>query len=677
MLYRRVRRSALAAATAVLAAALLPRAGGAEQKHRLELGTDDPDHTMAVTGRLLDADGEPVADGRIALVAEVWCRTERPIGSYHHGGLPLSRRVTRPFRTDDAGRFRAEAPVGPARPAWDVCAFGLAEGHGLARIKLDASAPTQDVTLRLEREHVVRGRLIDTQGQPVAGASVRPILVSSMGTTRETLVPLGQIPPYAFPFVPEATTDDKGRFLIRGLGKEKVWLECNHERIAPQRVNAETSPRDKALDAGFSMVAPRIVEGRVTQGDTGRPAAGCRIVVQTRFNNISEGQTDEDGRYAVKLYPGDPAWLTVFPPEGEPYFVWKKGLSFAQAVRREHDVALERGILVRGRITEEPTGRVVPEALVLYRPRRVNNPYNTKVGSDYYLDWYRTAVTAAVSRADGTFTIAAPPGPGHLFVLGPTLDYIHVETSVGALEYGRPSLIRNYPDALVPLDLKPGDSPRDVAVTLRRGVTLRARVETPDGMPAAPFVAMSRSYLKTGFLNWQESWNVLEVRDGCLRLPGCDPDRGGTVWLFDRKHSLGLTHTFSGAEASGPPLTLRLQPCGSATVRIVDQQGKPAKSGGVHLYVSFAPGTIMAVTFYSGRDDHDLEGDWGLWANYSYKPDPKRGADGRTTFTDLVPGLTYSLATFDGVDPLKGEPKLEFRVEPGEARVLSDFVIGK
>ncbi len=125
------------------------------------------------------------------MVAEIWCRTERPIGLYvHHTGLPITFRVTGPFRTDREGRFRATAPVGPAQPAWEVFAHAAAEGHGHVTVKArQVGRAPRNLTIKLDHEHVIRGRLIDTQGQPAAGATVRPIMVSTMGATRETLVP--------------------------------------------------------------------------------------------------------------------------------------------------------------------------------------------------------------------------------------------------------------------------------------------------------------------------------------------------------------------------------------------------------------------------------------------------------------------------------------------------------
>jgi hypothetical protein len=639
----------------------------------------EPDRGMTVTGRLLDAGGKPISDGQIVLVGEVWCRTERPIGLYHHIGLPVSWRVTRAFKTDGEGRFRATAAIGPIeQPAWEVFAHAAAKGNGHVIVKLDKWARSQDVTIKLDPEHAIRGRLIDTQGQPVAGAIVRPIMVSTMGTTRETLIPTAPVPPYASPVLPAVTSDDKGRFLITGLGKSKVWLEFTHQRSATQRMQPQPSLRADAQDTPFSLVAARVVEGRVTYGPGGQPAARATVVALTGFDNVVQGLTDDDGHYSLNPFAGDSFSLVVLPPEGQPYQLVKKGLTFSQSARLDADVALERGVLVRGRVTESPSGKPVASALVLHRPRKSNNAYQ-KIGFHYYLDWYRDALTSATSSADGSFQIVVTSGPGHLFIVGPTMDYVPVETSVGELEYGRPSMIRNDPDGLVALDVKPGQATHEVAVTLRQSATLRASVRTPDDKPVPKFIVVSPSYLPTGFFNWEAPWNYLEAHNGELALPGCDPAKGGVAWLFDADHKLGLTLEFSGKEASGSTRTIRLVPCGSATVRAVNRQGEPLKNHDLHLYAMFRPGTIMAATFLSDKDDKDLEGDWGFWINYHYRSEwePKTDDQGRTTFTALVPGLTYAVATFEGFDARKGQPKLEFKVKPGETLKLPDFVIGK
>ncbi len=97
----RVRQFLRLAALVALATPFPSRPATAEDR------VQDQDRMLTVTGRLLDADGKPVADGQVVLVAELWCRTERPLGIYVHNGLPITFGVTRPFQTDSEGRFRA------------------------------------------------------------------------------------------------------------------------------------------------------------------------------------------------------------------------------------------------------------------------------------------------------------------------------------------------------------------------------------------------------------------------------------------------------------------------------------------------------------------------------------------------------------------------------------------
>src|SRR5262249_39309477 len=127
---RQIRWFATPALAAALATVIVPRTSDAEEP------SADPAHTTIVTGRVLDADGEPVAGGRVVVMAEHWARFERPLGVYGHNNLPITFRSTEPVRTDNEGRFRIDAPVGPARPSWNVLLRAAAEGHGMATVEL-------------------------------------------------------------------------------------------------------------------------------------------------------------------------------------------------------------------------------------------------------------------------------------------------------------------------------------------------------------------------------------------------------------------------------------------------------------------------------------------------------------------------------------------------------------
>lgn len=660
---RPLRRLAAPALLAALATAIVPHSSGADEP------SVDPARTTVVTGLVLDADGKPVAGGRVVVMAEHWARFERPLGVYSHNNLPVTFRTTGPVGTDQQGRFRIEAPVGPARPTWNVKLHAAAEGHGMATVDLARGQAKQDLTITLDREHAVRGRLLDTQGQPAALALVRPIVVAGLGVTLETLAATDP-PPYANPLIPAVSTDDKGRFLIRGLGKDKVWIEIADERLATQRVHAQPALIGGIKESPFSLVGAKTVEGRITYGKGGEPASGARVVVVMGHDNVVQTRTDREGRYSLNPFPGDSFELTVFPPDGQPFLPWKRGLSFTRASRLETDVELDRGVLLRGRVDEKPSGRPVAQALVVYRRR---DPQS--LGSRLW-DWIHGALETTITRSDGSFELAVPSGAGALYVIGGTHDYVHVQTSVGEQEYGRPSLIHEYPDAIVPLDLKPNVEPSVVSATLRRGVTLRARVLGPDGKPADRFIALSKAYIPTGIELFQATWNAMECRGGELILPGSDPEKGGTVYLFDHEHALGATVDFAGTQAMGPPLTVELQPCGKAKVRYVDGMGKPVVAHQPWLMISLTPGTVMAAVTVTGKDDQKLEGDWIMWANFDRERSETRktDADGWATIAALIPGAPYAIANEGTLDMIRGMERTEFRVKPGETVTLPEIV---
>ena len=76
----------------------------------------------------------------------------------------------------------------------------------------------------------------------------------------------------------------------------------------------------------------------------------------------------------------------------------------------------------------------------------------------------------AVTGPDGTYRVAAPPGPGYLVVQGPDDDYVLREFGGdGAMYVARPGRRRLYAHAYRAVDLKPGGPDQEVDLTLRRG----------------------------------------------------------------------------------------------------------------------------------------------------------------------------------------------------------------
>ncbi len=107
----------------------------------------------------------------------------------------------------------------------------------------------------------------------------------------------------------------------------------------------------------------------------------------------------------------------------------------------------------------------------------------------------------------------------------------------------------------------------------------------------------------------------LDCGGGELIVPGCDPEKGGSIWLFDKDNALGATVDFTGAVAAGPPLSVKLEPCGSAALKVVDSEGKRLAWPVVRIV--FTPGlfgTLLGAV--SGKDGAPLEGDSDFWRTY-------------------------------------------------------------
>jgi hypothetical protein len=282
-------------------------------------------------------------------------------------------------------------------------------------------------------------------------------------------------------------------------------------------------------------------------------------------------------------------------------------------------------------------------------------------------------MNVAKSDAGGAFQLALLPGPGHLFVKGPTPDYLHVETSYHGMESGRPGGQRYFPDALLALNLEPESAPPDLAVTLRRGVTVKGRVLRPDGKPVADGIGMCRSYLPWGFAFGH---NVLVAQKGDFALPGCDPEKPQSGFFLDVKEQLGAVVELPGKQPGGDPVAVRLAPCGSATVRFMDQKGQPwvnQRVGEWPLFVHMVLVVTPGATVWAMPGGEELQSDGALMVNF----DPERyralstDAQGRVTFPTLIPGATFRLWTGEGL----GTVKKEFTVKAGDKVELPDVVM--
>src|SRR5262249_39714600 len=147
--------------------------------------------------------------------------------------------------------------------------------------------------------------------------------------------------------------------------------------------------RRVAPDKDFSVsLAPRrVLEGTVTYQDTGKPVPNARLRIDAvkaypgggfQIRSVT-ARADAGGRYRAVPYEGGTYSVVAPPAAGAPYLLAGRRAEKAPGVlKQEINLALRRGILIRGSVKEAPSGKPVAGASVAFTPRQGNNPFYTR-----------------------------------------------------------------------------------------------------------------------------------------------------------------------------------------------------------------------------------------------------------------------------------------------------------
>ncbi len=164
------------------------------------------------------------------------------------------------------------------------------------------------------------------------------------------------------------TTDAEGRFTMRGVGQNlHADLSVHHPRFALQRIPVDTDDNAESKTVTAALAPTQIVNVRVTYADTGQPVPHCPAPGARPAgggSQLDESETDAEGRARINSWPADSTYdVTAYPPEGQPYLIakgrvdWPKG-----ALEQTLNIALPRGVLVHGKVTEEGSGKPIAGA---------------------------------------------------------------------------------------------------------------------------------------------------------------------------------------------------------------------------------------------------------------------------------------------------------------------------
>ncbi|HJT32901.1 MAG TPA: carboxypeptidase regulatory-like domain-containing protein [Pirellulales bacterium] len=645
----------------------------------------------AVRGTVFMPDGQPGA------------------GVVVYARLPSSEKTPQiQAKTDDAGQFRLALPQvlfnEQDGSKVEILVYAVANGfaHDWTYIW---GQTTDDVVLRLSKETAIEGRILNAEGRPLAGVELQ---VDDVARYRDNGMQLlfddvsqgrNILREYShwggtLPGQPEAVkTGADGRFRIAGLSTDDVAkIKVRGSDIRHTTFEATAALRDTIrgpvppaeplfpprpgrvlYGSPFDYIAEpaRRIHGVVRDRRTGAPVP--RAKVRCWDATTAEAESDELGCFILEGCAKQPQYVVSIEPapEGPAYFPATLTIADEAGLKPfSRYFELVEGIALRGRIVDSGTGRPL-EATIHYAPLYLNAHVADLF--EQHVDPY----THSRSEPDGSFRIVVAPGPGVLgigFPSGAFEQYLSIgvgyDDVVKLFEQSpehrslahSPELQRGLPDSL-PTARPAGLSfisqtgharmvlispdrqklPEPLEVRLVRGRTLQGRLIDPDGQPLTGATAH-------GLYITAIRAQVISGSKFTVHAVGSDDER--EISFEHQGRRLGACRAIGTGESE--PITVRLEPYGGATGRVVDEQGGPVE--GMHVW--FYP--VVSKGMQRGREIFAITDD-----------------EGRFKTDELIAGQQYEVSRSEPGAMSRRLLSLDkFSVDSGQTRDLGDLVLG-
>jgi RNA polymerase sigma factor (sigma-70 family) len=675
-------------------AVMKPNAAPAEIT-REKPASPKPLETVEIKGRVVDASGRPVISAAVsALYIDsddvAWPRTTS--GSDGRFSIRLSLR-----------EFDASVEGFVSMSPWLV-ASAPGYGVGWCNRGLRAGRSAEKVVTLVEEGPPLEGRIVDLEGRPVVGARVRAAGIwyhekgdiagwiakarnGAAGNLWQDLEKMSLDPPRRAPgrarderslTIATATGSD-GRFKLTGIGRDRIAeLIISGPGIATTQAHVFSRPEPEIRTADRGMMrrepfivhdpkfqlalAPtRRVQGTVRDKDSGRPIAGLEIQAAV-FDEHSlipapgiEARTDAEGRYRLDGLSKAGAYrLFIKPAKGLPYLGATRKVPAGSPGLEPitFDIAMKRGVLVRGKATDKVTGRPIMGNADYYvfadNPNlREFEGFSTSHDQQAELD------------EQGGYEIVALPGRGIIAVRDAMGRYRPASGFEKIAGYDpKQRFLNTLPEILIPgihaavaeVVVDPRAELMSLDLQADPGKTVAIEVVGPDGAPIGETKAKGVS---------GELYQTLSVPQPSSRFEvhALDPSKARRVVVMHDGRKLIGTTLLKRNEAG--PVTIKLQPWGSVAGRIVDDEGRPRKA----MFIGSPNGSEN-----KHPETHDIlpGSDWNQGVRV--------GDDGRFFVEGLVPGLKYSATARTGFEAF-GDLFVDVAVAPGEAKDLGDLKV--
>lgn len=479
----------------------------------------------AVSGRVLDAEGRPVAGATVTV----------DVG-----------RSGDPVHSDAQGDFRIDA----VPPMHRVSVIAEAAGHlpGVSEpFAVDEGAPAENIEVRLGAGGTVSGTVRTRDGKPFTGAMVRwvpwKIDPNDVWSSQQ------------FGDRERHPVSADGRFTIEGIPEGDVTVRADAEGYLPASdANVRVTAKQETGGVDLILAPPREIRGRV-DAQQGGVVAGATISAQftgtaqnrrwgfvTGLSGNPTAQSATDGTFVLKgLEEGN-------------YNLWAQAPGFAagsmvQTSTGAGDVllSLAKGLSISGFVKDQD-GK--PFAGVPVQAQRIDRQGGQR-------NWYTWGGSGLVYTApDGTFEIQdLAEGNYNLQVSGAWQweREVNVEdTLVQGVPAGR----------------------REVEIVVRTGAVLEGRVLDGEDRPVGVGWISAQFEAGNGGHDWSsQRWGQLRP-DGTFRLAGLKPGQY-SVWFygaFQPKQEKGVS-------AGTLDLTVHVEPGFAIAGQVFDEKGLSVGGG--------------------------------------------------------------------------------------------------
>jgi RNA polymerase sigma factor (sigma-70 family) len=661
-----------------------------DDKRKTATPKEQAAQTVKVHGRVLGPDGKPKAGAKLLLLGPLDPVEQQEL--LVEGGKVQQLGIS---ATD--GRFTVAIPKKPQQQFL----VARADGLGIDFLDLDARILGKTVELRLVKDHMIRGRIVNTEGKPVGGVRVavnhlgvypnnsldsflvfwknRPFNSGLRGGVKNVWSGAGALL--------NMTTDADGCFALHGVGEERlVSLRFGGAGIAAtegwvvNRAGFDAKPYNQATrdnlpkgEKGFfgestlsgpdvSIVAAseKVIRGVVTERDTGKARPGV-LVRLTRKNGDDrsggdylslslQAKTDAKGRYVIHGAAKAKSYLVSVASDSMAGYlgraVWAEDTLGYRPVTA--DICVRKGVIVTGKMIDRATKKPIPGFVLI--ADLFDNPFVKEYSDDSFHTVIGWAMDFRGTDAGGVFRAVTIPGPV-LLMGGPLENRSVYKSFIPDPKYpryfekrgdhygyhGSGSTIVQGNFCKV-LQLKPGVAVVTQDIVLeRRDVLGVVKIQDAEGRP----------------LHEVDAWGVAnQIEDDSCTLYGEASEKPRLLVLYQPKRNLAGALSLKAGEKL--PLTVKLGPMGSVKGQLLDAAGKPLAG-------------VVVDPRYRDSAANGIHG-----RIHEAKP-IATDASGTFTLENVIPELKFELSFHRGKQRFEREGKPAdalVQVKPSESRDL-------